>query len=187
MSRFDKLRKFVIDKLDSTLGGETFYVQTARYEKGKFIGGLIGLFTGGGDELQVNPFTFFKGDGSEALVGTARARAAMSPAMELAHEFEHIGRQNIDGTTSYPDTAQAVALSFDEELAVVKDIDSAIAGHPDVAQRYWYGSNGRANQNLPGMRYVLAPDGDDYAEMKPNPTDKEWLRWPSKSVLSEGK
>ena len=132
----------------------------------------------------LNPFTFFKSDGkggwTSSMSGSSRGVAALSPAFTIVHEWEHYYKKFVVG--AFPEFSTSLQ-EFDEETAITKDIDQYLKGHPDVAQRSWYGDT----QNKPGERYVLGPKGEEVLQHHALPPGRDWVRYPSDAVLEAGK
>jgi hypothetical protein len=150
---------------------------------GKVLTGFATMRTFTGASLQVNPFTWYKQDGDkfvESLSGTSKGKAALGPTMQFIHELEHYNKEYI--ASNFPSGVD-YNPHFNEEEEVVKDIDKYVKDHPDIAERVWYGSS----QSSPGNRYVLGSDGRSVAQDAPDPAGKDWVRWPTETVLKSGK
>lgn len=173
---------------------------------------LIGMLYSSGN-ITVNPFTWFVASSPTAApaagaepthaatteslqASSPRARAAVGPTMMLLHELDHdlgcmFGRLNLcAGTAANGQNAQV-----DPELSTVPDIDRAVAVHPDIAARGWYGGGYTdRRQNRPGNYYFMgdATAAQDFGsevtqgDRQPRQWSGEWVRWPSAWTLLNG-
>jgi len=141
--------------------------------------------TFGRGDMRANPYTWgVKKDGSWVRApeySSERSRAALSPGLQLLHEFEHEFKSFIGGSFNVRDLA-----GFDEEGEVTRDVDKYVTAYPGVAERYWYGNIPGIHQSIPGSRYVLGKYGYGVKQEAPNPTDAEWVRWPTEDELKTG-
>jgi hypothetical protein len=195
MKQIDKVRDYLIKnigdgiKLEAqTKIGENTLIGFANVNHGNYSKG----------DLIVNPFTFFTDNGTswdQAIEGSSsRAKAALSPGLQLLHELVHYTEKHIVDGSSTP--LQFDIMANDEE-DVIKDVDKAVKELSDwIAPRVWYGkgktvdSQGRgqtADQGSPGQIYVLDPNGINYNITYTDLQGKEWIKWPSKTQLSSGK
>ncbi len=184
MDRIDTVRNFVMDRLKETFAYSVKVenIMADPKQSGKILTGMATVRGFWSSSLQVNPFTWFKQDGNdyvESLTGTGKGKAALGPTLQFIHELEHYNKEFIAG--DFPKGAE-YDPGFDEEEEVVKDIDKFVKDHPDIAERSWYGSS----QSNPGDRYVLGSGGSAVGQASSDPTDKDFVRWPSEQVLKQG-
>ncbi len=183
MNKIDTLRKFVMDKLGGFGRGETVYVSTYEAHRDKSTGDvLIGFRTD--DIKQVNPFTFYKSDGHGGLVkslrGTAVGLRVMGPGMQFIHEVFHFVGLLIDGTVV---STAAAGLVKQAENQIVREVDRFIGEeHPDVGLRRRYGES---YEFLPNAKFWIGKGS--YTELAGNPDKNDFVQWPAKSVLTDGK
>lgn len=101
------------------------------------------------------------------------------------------GRLNLcEGTDANGQNARV-----DPELSTVPDIDRAVAVHPDIAARGWYGGGYEdRRQNRPGDYYFMgnATAAENFGSevtqghRQPRQWSGEWVRWPSAWTLLHG-
>jgi RHS repeat-associated protein len=195
MTKIDKLRDFAMAEIRK---GYSVEVQNIMPDTNKTVAStLIGFTTVKGDwttNIYVNPFTFLKQGGSflvDSLQGTSPAKVAMGPGLELIHEFEHADATFVE--KAFPSGYERNP-KFVDEVEVTEDIDKYARELPGVAERFWYGSGkaivqGReisVNQSAPDSVYVLDPNGPKYMLDYTDLTGKQWVRWPSETVLKTG-
>jgi RHS repeat-associated protein len=136
-------------------------------------------------DMVANPYTWgLKKDGSWTRAprySSERSRAAVSPGLQLLHEFEHQYNSFIGG----PFVERNLG-GFDEEGVIVKDVDKYVTAHPGIAERYWYGNVPGLHQSVPGSRYVFGKYGYGVKQGQPDPTDAEWVHWPTEDELKTG-
>jgi hypothetical protein len=126
------------------------------------------------------------------MEGTPRAKAALSPVLQLLHELVHYRGKTIAGGSA-PSLMDA---RTPDEPFVVKDVDDAVAVLSDtVARRSWYGkgqainAQGRSedvNQNAPGKTYVLGAEGINFEITFHELGGQEWVKWPTATQLLTG-
>jgi RHS repeat-associated protein len=195
MAKIDKLRDFVMKEINK---GYSVEVQNIMGDTNKTATNtLIGFQTVKGswsDDLYVNPFTWLKQAGNfltPSLQGTDPAKAALGPALQLIHEFEHLEGSYVD--KPFP-PGYDTNPKFNDEVEIVDDIDKYAKELPGVTERFWYGagktiSSGReisVNQNKADSVYVLDPNGANYQLDYTDLTGKQWVRWPTDTVLTKG-
>jgi hypothetical protein len=166
---------------------------------------LIGFVFDGIFGIDVNPFTWWTPSAGEVLEGTPEGRAAVGPTMMLLHELDHRHSAINSGSDStVAGFRSSVTLSAED--ATVADIDLSMSGHPDVAQRGWYGDTQlmrgeHYRQAGPGHTYFMGtgrdssgmPDavafGDRFGRGEVSAQDWQgaWVRFPDRDTLLTGR